>query len=127
MMTSRTLLAVLFVAAVGCKSSDFADIDLGTVTVAPYQVHVLQEADFAAGATTKYAIVPTGGPGKPDVVECWYGVETTTPHVATVYDAGDSDYDCTVTAPTPLNPGDKLWFAITVGGKTATGSVTPKP
>jgi len=121
------LLPVAFcIAAVGCKSADFADIDLGTPMVGPYAVHVTQEAAFGPNETTKYALKPT--PGKPDKIECWYGTETAqTAKVTASFDEGDSDFDCLVATPATTMPGDKLWFTLTTGAMTANGSVTPSP
>jgi hypothetical protein len=115
--------ALSSVVAFGCKSSDFADIDLGTSTVGPYSVHVLQEADFGPNLTTKYALQPT--PTVPDKIECWYGAETTTPHVTASFDANDKDFDCLVPTPATTLPTDKLWFTLFTGTTSVNGSVTP--
>lgn len=122
---SRLSLLVLVVAAAACKSSDFADIDLGTSTVGTYSVHVTQEAAFGPNETTKYALKTT--PTSPDKIECWYGAETTTPHVTASFDANDSDFDCLVPTPATTLPTDKLWFALTTGTTTVNGSATPHP
>jgi hypothetical protein len=122
---SRLPLLALFVVAVGCKSSDAEDHDLGTAMVGTYSVHVLQEGTFGPGTTTKYAIQPT--PGKPDKIECWFGSETTTPHVTGNFDPNDSDYDCLVPTPATIQPTDKLWFGLTTGTTTANGSVATSP
>lgn len=123
--TRFTLLA-LFVLAAGCKSSDFADIDLGTVTVGADSIHVNQEAAFGPNETTKYAL--KASPTKPDKIECWYGAEAaTTPHVTASYDANDDDFDCLVPTPATTLPTDKLWFTVTTGATHANGSVTPHP
>ena len=122
---SRFALLSLVVVAVGCKSSSFAEIDLGNVTVGQYSVNVNQEAEFGPNETTKYALKTT--PGKPDKIECWYGAEkATVPHVTASFDAKDEDFDCLVPTPATTMPTDKLWFALTTGTMTATGSATPR-
>lgn len=123
---SRVALLSLVVVAVGCSSkSDFAEIDLGTTTVGTYQVNVNQEAAFGPNQTTKYALMAT--PGKPDKIECWYGEEKAmVPHVNASFDAKDNDWDCLVPTPAVTMPTDKLWFTLTTGTMTATGSATPR-
>jgi len=123
---SLSLIALIASVAMGCKSSDFADVDLGTTMAGTYSVHVTQEAAFGPNETTKYAILPT--PGKPDKIECWYGAENaSTPKVTASFDPNDSDFDCLVATPATTLPTDKLWFTLTTGATTANGSVTPSP
>lgn len=121
------LAGAIVLAATGCKSSDAEDVDLGNAVAAPYTVHVVQEGPFAPGTMTKYAIQTAGGPGKPDTVECWYGLDASGSHATCSYDDSDGDWDCLVTTPLAPKPEEKLWFAITFAGTAADGSVAPQP
>jgi hypothetical protein len=111
----------------GCSSSGNgeADHDLGTVTAGTYQVHVIQEGTYRPTNTTKYAIQPNGT--KPDSVECWFGSATSTPHVPTVYDPNDNDWDCTLTTPAAPAATDQVWFTVKAGATSGTASITPQP
>ena len=116
--------------ALGCGStSNNTEQDLGDVTAGAYTVHINQEGTFKAGTTTKYAIKPTGATPKPDSVACWYGAQNAdaSTHVTGAYDPNDQDFDCLVPAPATIAATDELWFTLTYGTATASGSVATKP
>lgn len=61
-------------------------------------------------------------------IEGWVGLADApaSAKVAAVYDPGDMDFDDDVTCPDPLPTGAKIFFDVTTGGTTATGSVDIK-
>ena len=124
MLTTRKLQLAALLSSVlfaACSSS----VDRGTVNIGTYAVKVIQEGDFEAGDSTKFAIQPTGGTGTIDSVECWFGAETAdaSTHITATFDAADSDYDCTVAIPKPLPADGKLWVALNIGGGKTEGAI----
>ncbi|MFT3700582.1 MAG: hypothetical protein QM831_45985 [Kofleriaceae bacterium] len=124
----KTTTCLLFASALfaGCASNA---TDIADATVAGHAYHIEREgAEPASGVSTQLVIKPMDESMKPDTVMMWVGLQDADPStkVAGVFDPNDGDYDVDLTCPNPLPAGSMIWFDITLGGVTSTGSVAIK-
>lgn len=101
----------------GCAPS----IDVGTVRIAPYEVHVTRGADFKPGAATRFGIV-LGVGTRVDDVQLWFGEMSDTIHFVADFD-NEGNYDAKVPIPNPMPPGAMLWMSITASTSMVMGAI----
>ena len=126
-MTTMTRLFCALCVVAGAACSDSAT-DIGDATVNGQMFHVSREGPMpAAGVSTQLVFKAMDG-SKPDSIMAWVGVANVelSQKVLAVYDPGDGDFDDDVICPSPLPAGAKIWFDVTVGATTTTGSVDIK-
>jgi hypothetical protein len=108
---------LLFGVAVGCSSG----IDVGTVRIAPYDVHVSRAGDFKPGSSTRFGVV-LGAGTRVDDVQLWFGDMSDPIHFVADFD-NSGDYDAKVPIPNPVPPGAMLWMSITASTSTVMGAI----
>jgi hypothetical protein len=108
---------LLFGVAAGCSTG----IDVGTVRIAPYDVHVSRGGDFKPGSSARFNVV-LGAGTRVDDVQLWFGEMSDTIHFVAEFD-NDGSYEAKVPIANPMPPGSMLWMSITASTSTVMGAI----
>ena len=108
---------LLFGVTAGCSTG----IDVGTVRIAPYDVHVSRGGDFKPGSSTRFGVV-LGAGTRVDDVQLWFGEMSDTIHFVAEFD-NDGSYEAKVPIANPMPPGSMLWMSITASTSTVMGAI----
>jgi len=103
------------------------EVQLGSVTIAGFNVKVVQQGKVEAGKDAAFAFEVSGGVGKPAAVRAWIGSQDAAGSVKAKADAEEHGFHVHVEAPQPLPSGSQLWIEVEdAKGVKTLGSVALK-